>query len=51
MTKAMADGVALEALRKEASGEEQHEGERGLEDNECALQQGGALRGCTRIGA
>ena len=41
----------VEALRKEACGDEQHEGERGLEDNECALQQGGARRGGTRIGA
>ena len=41
----------VEALRKEARGNEQHEGERGLQDNECALQEGCSVGGRTRVGA
>ena len=41
----------VEALRKESRGNEQHEGERGLQDNECALQEGCSVGGGTRVGA
>src|SRR5215469_18316758 len=41
----------VEALRKKAGGNEQHEGERGLQDNESALQEGCSLGGRTRVGA
>ena len=41
----------VEALRKEACGNQQHEGERGLQDNECALQEGCSVSGRTRVGA
>ena len=41
----------VEALRKEARGDQQHEGERGLQDNECALQEGCPVGGGTRVGA
>ena len=39
-----------EALRKQACGNQQHERERGLQDNESALQHGCAVRGCARVG-
>ncbi len=41
----------VEALRKQARSNEQHEGERGLQDNECALQEGRSMGGCARVGA
>ena len=41
----------VEALRKEARGNEQHERERGLQDNQRALQEGCSVGGGARVGA
>ena len=41
----------VEALRKQARGNQQHERERGLQDNERALQEGCSVGGGARIGA
>ena len=41
----------VEALGEEAGGNEQHERERGLQDDECALKKRGSLGGGARVGA
>src|SRR6185437_6882103 len=41
----------IKALPEESRGNQQHQGERGLQNNESALQEGGSLGGRTRIGA